>query len=172
MTRSRKIPPLHKSLHSRLWSRMFPLQSNSCKESRKAAHTHLTCKICCGCSTGILLFLRKKNQNLILKWRYLKARHKRDLFWGLVSSREAALCCSPRARGVGGGGPPCACGGRALASTCLFPKQQWMKSENSRKSSNTKAILFLLKLICSSDYFFLKTRWEVFLFPPCAELKL
>lgn len=89
MTTSSKIPPLHKSLHSRLWSKMFPLKSNSCKKSRKAEHTNLSCKICFGSSTGILLFLRKKNQNLILKWRYLKAWHKRALFMGLVSSRDA-----------------------------------------------------------------------------------
>lgn len=89
---------------------MFSLRSNSCKKSRKAEHTNLSCKICFGSSTEISLFLGEKN---------LKSGPKRKVFKSVAQER---LLYGAGVQPGGGHGRPC------LAAPCLqraaFPAAQ------------------------------------------------
>lgn len=82
MTTSRKIPPLNKRLHSHLESKMCSLKSNSCKKSRKAEHTNLSCEICLGSLTEIQLFLRKKSKSNF-KMKVFKSLEQESLIDGV-----------------------------------------------------------------------------------------
>lgn len=101
MTTSRKIHPLNKSLYSHLESKMFSLKSSSCKKSRKADHTNLSCKICFGSLTEIQLFLRKKIKSNF-KMKVFKTMAQGSLIYGAGGKpgcfQSAALtgaCASP-----------------------------------------------------------------------------
>lgn len=55
------------------------------KKGRKAEHTPLSCKICFGSSTAILLFLRKKS-NSNFKMKFFKSMAQESLILGAVAT--------------------------------------------------------------------------------------
>lgn len=115
--------------------------------SAKNAGRQITssCKICVGSSTVILLFLRKKKRNLILKWKHLKHGTREPYVWswwparmwplGSVTGGSAWL-----AQCLQGGAWHCCKGVRCSGGHLSF--QNAVADEiRSRNSSNTKAIV-------------------------------